>query len=91
MKEVWKIVQALILGNTPIKPFDFEINLDLKIRGSSSRPGGWRDRRAFYIPIFDAINQQNEQPTTVNIFFNSPKPFQLSNVKISTTKIRAKI
>jgi len=29
-------------------------------------------RRLFYIPLFDAINRRNEQPTTVNIIFSPP-------------------
>jgi len=33
-------------------------------KGGISRPGGWGERRAFYIPLFDAINQRNELPTT---------------------------
>ena len=41
-------------------------------RGGNARPGGVRERRKFYIPLFDAINRRNEQPTTVNIIFSSP-------------------
>ena len=40
-------------------------------RGGSLRPGGWSARREFYIPLFDAMNRQNEQPTTVNFIFSS--------------------
>jgi len=44
-----------------------------------NKPGGWKSsgekswtgRRKFYIPLFDAINRRNEQPTTVNIIFSS--------------------
>jgi len=51
-----------------IKDFDFKRTR----RGGSSRPGGWRERRTFYISLFDSINRRNEQPTTVNIIFSSP-------------------
>jgi len=40
-------------------------------RGDSSQSGGWREKRTFYIPLFDAIKQRNKLPTTVNIIFSS--------------------
>jgi len=40
--------------------------------GADFRPGGRRKRYTFYIPLFDATNRLNEQPTTVNIIFRSP-------------------
>jgi len=39
--------------------------------GGSSRPRGWMGRHTIHIPLFDAINRQNEQPTMKNIIFGS--------------------
>jgi len=41
-------------------------------KGGSSQPGGRRERRTFYISLFDEINRRNEQLTTGNIIFSSP-------------------
>jgi len=41
---------------------------DWEGRRGSARPGGWRERRTFYILLLDAINRRKEQPTMVNIF-----------------------
>jgi len=41
-------------------------------KGGILRPEGRRERRLFSIPLFDAINRQNKQSTTVNIIFSSP-------------------
>jgi len=55
--------------------------------GGCLRLGVWRERRTFYIPLFDRVNRRNEQPMTENIIFSSPyKQFQLSNVNIQQKK-----
>jgi len=39
-----------------------------------------------YIPLSDAMNRRNEQPTTVNPFLVSPKQFQPSKLNIQPKK-----